>query len=133
MISDNQKFLILGTISADGQAKLVHNLACLSKCGYLSRVRRMRLQNANHADLKRFFLIPRMLILESRVWRGIPSLAAAPDGPAIRPPVSASAASIISLSRSASSRKSPLSTILDLGDSGGRFFFSEPSSTEKVF
>src|SRR5580658_11010270 len=125
MISDNQKFLILGTISADGQARLVHNLACLSKCGYLSRVRRMRLQNANHADLKRFFLIPRMLILESRVWRGIPSLAAAPDGPAIRPPVSASTASMISFSRSESSRLRPFPVASGNGDSRGYFGSSQ--------
>src|SRR5260370_24358743 len=45
-----------------------------------------------------FLLILRALILWSRVDGGIPSLAAAPDGPQTRPLVSTSAASIISRS-----------------------------------
>ncbi len=47
--------------------------------------------------LKRYLLILRDLIFDSRVEAGIPSLAAAPDGPDTRPPLSAKAASIISL------------------------------------
>src|SRR5216684_8853434 len=57
-----------------------------------------RRRHANHADLNLILSIPKLLIFESRVCRGIPSLAAAPDGPAIRPSVSAKAASIIRLS-----------------------------------
>src|SRR4029077_6789555 len=45
-----------------------------------------------------FLLILRALILWSRVDGGIPSLAAAPDGPQTRPLVSTSAASIMSRS-----------------------------------
>src|SRR6266403_1267317 len=52
----------------------------------------------DQADLNRLLSIPKMLIFESRVCRGIPSFAAAPDGPAIRPPASAKAASIIRFS-----------------------------------
>src|SRR5215467_6182640 len=48
-----------------------------------------------------YLLMPNRRIFESRVWRGIPSFAAAPEGPAIRPWLSARAASIISISRSA--------------------------------
>src|SRR6476646_2531604 len=55
----------------------------------------------SYRSLKRYLSIPRALILESRVWRGMPSLAAAPDGPAIRPPDRADAASISSRSRAA--------------------------------
>ncbi len=51
-----------------------------------------------YADLKRCLLIPRLVIFDSRVCRGIPSLVAAPDGPEIRPPHSVNAVSIISLS-----------------------------------
>ena len=32
-----------------------------------------------------YLLMPNRRIFESRVWRGIPSFAAAPEGPAIRP------------------------------------------------
>src|SRR5215472_17772252 len=49
-----------------------------------------------------YLSIPSRLIFDSSVCRGIPSLAAAPDGPDIRPWLSARAASIISTSRSAS-------------------------------
>jgi hypothetical protein len=44
--------------------------------------------------------MPSRRIFDSSVWRGIPSLAAAPDGPDTRPRLSASAASINSLSLS---------------------------------
>lgn len=47
-------------------------------------------------NLNRVLLILSALILDSRVDRGIPSLAAAPKGPEIRPLVSASVASMIS-------------------------------------
>src|SRR6266852_3448993 len=49
-------------------------------------------------DLKRCLLIPKLVIFDSRVCRGMPSLVAAPDGPETRPPHSANAVSIISLS-----------------------------------
>src|SRR5208282_2803648 len=52
--------------------------------------------------LKRFLLIFNDLIFDSRVDRGMPSLAAAPDGPNTRPPLSFRAASIISFSCAAS-------------------------------
>lgn len=51
--------------------------------------------------LNRNLLTWRFAILESSVCRGMPSFAAAPDGPATRPSLSASAASMSSLSRSA--------------------------------
>ena len=50
------------------------------------------------AALKRFLLIFSDLILCSRVDRGIPSLAAAPEGPYTRPPLSLNATSIIAFS-----------------------------------
>ena len=49
-------------------------------------------------DLKRCLLIPKLVIFDSRVCRGMPSLVAAPNGPETRPPHSANAVSIISLS-----------------------------------
>ena len=45
--------------------------------------------------LKRFLLIPSVLIFDSRVVPGMPSLAAAPDGPDTLPPHSRRAASIM--------------------------------------
>src|SRR5271165_6171085 len=51
-----------------------------------------------YRDLKRFLSILSDLIFESRVEPGIPSLAAAPDGPETLPPLSRKAASIISFS-----------------------------------
>src|ERR1700720_818964 len=56
--------------------------------------------------LKRFLLILSDLIFVSRVDPGIPSLAAAPDGPDTRPPLSYRAPSIISFSWAASFRGS---------------------------
>src|SRR5258706_10647693 len=53
----------------------------------------------NCSALNRAFLILRFLILESSVEGGIPSTAAAPDGPAIRPLLFANTSSMISLSR----------------------------------
>ena len=48
-----------------------------------------------------YLSMPRRLIFDSSVCRGIPSFAAAPEGPDMRPWLSARAASIISISRSA--------------------------------
>src|SRR4051794_27920500 len=50
------------------------------------------------APLKRFLLIFSDLIFDSRVVRGIPSLAAAPAGPYTRPPHSRKAASMADFS-----------------------------------
>ena len=58
-------------------------------------------------DLNRCFTIPSLLIFVSRVERGMPSLAAAPDGPAIRPRLWAKADSISFLSCSVPSRANP--------------------------
>ena len=57
--------------------------------------------------LKRFLLIFNDRIFDSMVDRGIPSLTAAPVGPATRPPVSFSAISIMSFSCSRNLRRSP--------------------------
>src|ERR1700681_3897449 len=56
--------------------------------------------------LNRFLLIFSDLILESKVEPGIPSLAAAPDGPDTRPPLSRRAVSIISFCWAARFRES---------------------------
>src|SRR5437764_10814974 len=56
--------------------------------------------------LKRCVLILSDLIFESRVDRGMPSLAAAPEGPDTRPLVSTKVASILSFSRATSSSES---------------------------
>src|SRR6266849_8228748 len=57
--------------------------------------------------LIRFLLIFSDLTFDSRVDPGIPSLAAAPDGPDTRPPLSRRAASIIFFSWAAGLRDSP--------------------------
>src|SRR3982074_601194 len=54
---------------------------------------------AAYRDLNRCLLMRRLLILDSSVERAIPSRAAGADWPETRPPLSASAASIIFLSR----------------------------------
>jgi hypothetical protein len=64
--------------------------------------------NKSYAELNRYFLIPSLRILVSSVDRGIPSLAAAPEGPAMRPWLSTKADSINSLSLSAPMRAKPL-------------------------
>jgi hypothetical protein len=51
-----------------------------------------------YLEINLCFLIPKFLIFVSSVDRGIPSLAAAPRGPATFPLLSAKAASIIFLS-----------------------------------
>src|SRR5258708_21460583 len=56
--------------------------------------------------LKRFLLIFSDLIFDSRVDPGIPSLAAAPNGPDTCPPLSRRAASMISFSWAAGLRDS---------------------------
>jgi hypothetical protein len=52
----------------------------------------------SYAHLNWCLSILRLLIFDSSVVRGKPSFPAAPDGPEIRPPLSSSAASMISLS-----------------------------------
>src|SRR5258707_15661003 len=64
------------------------------------------LPDGGPAALKRFLSIFSDLIFVSRVDPGIPSLAAAPDGPDTRPPLSRRATSIISFSWAASFRGS---------------------------
>src|SRR5712692_2182884 len=78
--------------------------------------------------LKRSLLIFSDLIFDSRVDPGMPSLAAAPDGPATRPPLSRRAASMISFSWAAGLRDSPRS-LLGLVTCGCRE--SQLSSTER--
>src|SRR6516164_146449 len=70
-------------------------LASWSSCFHEDRV---VVTNLRQNTLKRCLLILKALIFESRVDGGMPSLAAAPVGPATRPPASASAASIVFLS-----------------------------------
>src|SRR5712664_218590 len=78
--------------------------------------------------LKRYLSIFSDLIFVSKVDPGIPSLAAAPDGPDTRPPLSRKAASIISFSWAASFSDS--SNWLFGGFARG-FRDSQLSSTEK--
>ena len=87
---------------------------------------------ARYPDLNRCLLIPRLAIFDSSVCRGIPSLAAAPDGPEIRPPLPASAASIISFSRSRTKRPSLPSCMLWRGNSEDNSRLNHASSTENV-
>src|SRR6267378_3622380 len=65
-----------------------------------------------HPVLNWCLLMPRLAIFDSSVCRGIASFAAAPAGPEIRPRLSASAALIISLSRSGAGRPSAISGTL---------------------
>jgi hypothetical protein len=51
--------------------------------------------NRCYVRLKRNLLIPRTLILDSKVWRGSPSFRAAPFGPPILPADSAPEASVL--------------------------------------
>src|SRR5215469_15016110 len=69
---------------------------------------------------------PSLRIFDSSVWRGIPSFAAAPEGPDIRPWLSARAASIISTSRSPNVER-PLRC-----DDSSDSLSSQLSSTTKV-
>ena len=78
--------------------------------------------------LKRFLLIFSDLIFESSVDPGIPSLAAAPDGPETRPPLSRRAASIISFSWEASFR---VSSVRLFGSLASGCHESQLSSIEK--
>src|SRR5258707_15598212 len=80
------------------------------------------------AVLKRFLLIWSDLIFVSRVDPGIPSLAAAPDGPDTRPPLSRRAASIICFSWAASFWESSSWLV---GPPAMGFRESQLSSTEK--
>src|SRR5215470_18019314 len=70
--------------------------------------------------------MPSRLIFDSSVWRGIPSFAAAPEGPDIRPWVLASAASIISTSLSSNVERP------SLWDDFADTLFSQLSSTTNV-
>src|SRR6266404_2451844 len=64
----------------------VHTSTCCILClEFLSDARRS--PREGYADLKRCLLIPRLVIFDSRVCRGIPSRVAAPDGPEIWPQV----------------------------------------------
>jgi len=77
---------------------------------------------------------PKRLIFYSSVDRGIPSLAAAPEGPAMRPWQSARAASIISTSRS-DSVESPSRGFRDSADDcrgSADSRFSQLPSTKNV-
>src|SRR6266446_5515929 len=65
-----------------------------------------RASSRRQEPLNRSFLIPSVLIFDSNVEPGMPSFAAAPDGPDTRPLLPASAASIICLSRATSSSAS---------------------------
>src|SRR6185295_7079933 len=81
------------------------------------------------ARLKRFLLMLSDRIFDSRVDRAIPSLAAAPDGPNIRPWDSRRASSMISLSVAATfSERKGLSPDLE---SSGRWD-SQLSSTVNI-
>ena len=76
--------------------------ACITKVREVTKARNflgliVRIRDG-YAVLKRFLLIFSDLIFESRVVPGIPSLAAAPDGPNTRPLVSRRAASMIAFS-----------------------------------
>src|SRR5215813_3293156 len=73
-----------------------------------------------------YLSMPSRRIFDSSVWRGIPSFAAAPEGPDIRPWVSARTASIISTSRS-SNAESPR-----FGEDSADSVVSQLSSTTKV-
>src|SRR5215831_8259458 len=78
------------------------------------------------ARLDPYLSMPSRRIFDSSVWRGIPSFAAAPEGPEIRPRVSARAASIISTSRFSSAERPRL------GESPSDSGVSQLSSTTKV-
>src|SRR5712692_6894595 len=82
--------------------------------------------------MKRYLLMPRFAILDARVWRGIPNLSAAPDGPESRPRHSARAVSIISFSWSSRRRSSFLTDWTVEGGSHDDTFVSHVSSTDKV-
>src|SRR5260370_21970336 len=82
--------------------------------------------------MKRYLLMPRFAILEARVWRGMPNLSAAPDGPESRPRHSARAVSIISFSWSSRRRSSFWTDGAVEGGSHDDTFVSHVSSIDKV-
>ena len=101
-------------------------LAVLHEVDKTARLRRNQLRR----NLNWCLLILKTLILVASVDCGIPSLAAAPDGPETRPLVSTSAASIISRSvRGATLRIGPDSARDACGEIG---LESHSSSTEKT-
>ena len=65
-----------------------------------------RLRDRDQEPLNRSFLILSALIFDSNVEPGMPSFAAAPDGPATRPRLAVNARSIASRSRAARSSES---------------------------
>src|SRR5579863_9158428 len=83
-------------------------------------------------NLNRFLLIFKALILWSRVDGGIPSLAAAPEGPEIRPRLSARAASIISFSFHGSPSRLNSADASTRGASREFSWDSHSSSTERT-
>src|SRR5260370_32401743 len=94
----------------------------LGRCGSYSRF------TEGSVVLKRCLLILSDLLFDSRVDPGMPSLAAAPSGPATRPPHSRRAASMISFSWAVGLRDSPRSL---LGLVAGACRASQLSSTER--
>src|SRR5258708_37252184 len=82
--------------------------------------------------MKRYLSMPRFVILDARVCRGIPNLPAAPDGPESRPQHSARAVSIISFSWSSRRRSSFWTDGAVEGSSHDDTFVSHVSSTDKV-
>src|SRR5215813_12990072 len=114
-ISTQGEIRVLGKISRVGNKKLMKRGGC--SCG-----------DESQTDLNWCFTIPSFLILVSSVDRGIPSLAAAPYGPAIRPRLSANADSINFLCCSAPGRANTFPVSLKPGESA----MSHDSSTVKV-
>jgi hypothetical protein len=74
--------------------------------------------DGDYAVLKRCLLILNFLILHSSVCLGMPSFAAAPVGPEIRPSAWRSAFSIIAFSRSARSATKGMVCVVGLGEVG---------------
>src|SRR5258708_15727995 len=94
----------------------------------------MGVESRLQRNLNCLFAIFKALILWSRVDGGIPSFAAAPDGPDTLPLLSTSAASIISRSLPGSILPSPLtSTGASIRDAGNEVSLeSHISSTERT-
>src|SRR5260370_41850599 len=89
----------------------------------------MKDEFGSHELLKRRRLIPSFLILDSSVCLGMPSFAAAPVGPEIRPSASRSAFSIIAFSRSARSATNGRVGVVELGDAGTSQLGSTPQTS----
>src|SRR5580658_10725521 len=78
--------------SALAEISAIYQLAAKS----MYQPRQTRGGEQGYVRLKRNLSIPRILIFDSKVWRGSPSFVAAPLGPPIRPADSDNALSIIS-------------------------------------